>query len=51
VIRTIVIAARFDNAIDITLDELRIELIYPQDDTAERFFGEHAHTSDDSGRS
>ena len=51
VIRTIVIAARFDSAIDITLDELRIELIYPQDDTAERFFSEHAHTRDDSGRS
>lgn len=42
VIRTIVMAARFDNAIDITLDELRIELVYPEDDTAERFFREHA---------
>jgi hypothetical protein len=31
VIRTIVIAARFDTAVDVTLDELRIELIYPQD--------------------
>ncbi len=42
VIRTIAIAARFDTAIDVTLDELRIELIYPQDATAERFFrGEH----------
>jgi hypothetical protein len=42
VIRTIAIAARFDTAVDVTLDELRIELIYPQDATAERFFrGEH----------
>jgi transcriptional regulator with XRE-family HTH domain len=38
VIRTIAIAARFDTATDVTLDELRIELIYPQDATAERFF-------------
>lgn len=41
VIRTIPIAARFDTAIDVTLDELRIELIYPQDATAERFFRQH----------
>jgi hypothetical protein len=26
------------HAIDVTLDELRIELIYPQDATAERYF-------------
>jgi len=38
VIRTIAIAARFETAIDVTLDELRIELIYPQDATAEQFF-------------
>jgi transcriptional regulator with XRE-family HTH domain len=50
VIRTIVIAARFDSAVDITLDELRIELIYPQDDTAELFFREHARSRNTSGR-
>ncbi len=49
VIRTIVIAARFDSAADITLDELRIELIYPQDDTAERFFRDHAPPHDRLG--
>lgn len=38
IIRTIVVAARFDTAIEVTLDELRIELIYPQDATAEHFF-------------
>lgn len=38
VIRTMIIAARFDNAVDVTLDELRIELIYPLDDAAEHFF-------------
>jgi len=49
VIRTIVIAARFDSAVDITLDELRIELIYPEDDTAEHFFRDHATPRDRSG--
>jgi len=38
VIKTIGIAARFDPATEVTLDELRIELVYPLDDTAERFF-------------
>jgi transcriptional regulator with XRE-family HTH domain len=42
VIRTIVVAAHFDTAMDVTLDELRIELVYPQDATAERYFREHA---------
>jgi transcriptional regulator with XRE-family HTH domain len=37
-IRTMVIAARFDNAVDVTLDELRIELVYPLDEAAEEFF-------------
>ena len=50
VIRTIVMAARFDSAVDVTLDELRIELIYPEDDAAERFFREHARSRDRSGR-
>ena len=38
VIKTIGIAARFDPAAEVTLDELRIELAYPLDKVAERFF-------------
>lgn len=37
-IRTITVAARFESVADITLDEVRVELIYPEDDTSERFF-------------
>jgi hypothetical protein len=32
------IAARFDSVLDVTLDELRIELLYPADDLADQFF-------------
>ncbi|HEY2307531.1 MAG TPA: hypothetical protein VGI05_16785 [Streptosporangiaceae bacterium] len=35
--------ARFDHAADVTLDELRAELMYPLDADAERFFRGHAH--------
>lgn len=38
IIRTLVLAARFDSALDVTVDELRIELIYPLDDEADAFF-------------
>jgi len=38
VIKTIGIAARFDPTTEITLDELRIELTYPLDATADAFF-------------
>jgi hypothetical protein len=38
IIKTIGIAARFEPAAEVTLDELRIELAYPLDDTAERYF-------------
>ncbi len=38
VVKTIGMAARFDPPTDITLDELRIELTYPQDSTADRSF-------------
>jgi transcriptional regulator with XRE-family HTH domain len=38
VIKTIGIAARFDPTAEITLDELRIELLYPFEAAAERFF-------------
>jgi transcriptional regulator with XRE-family HTH domain len=38
VIRTIGMAARFDPVTEVTLDELRIELFYPLDSAAERYF-------------
>ncbi|QUR67857.1 helix-turn-helix domain-containing protein [Mycobacterium spongiae] len=38
IVRTMVLAARFDNAVDITLADLRVELIYPLDDEADAFF-------------
>jgi transcriptional regulator with XRE-family HTH domain len=38
VIKTIGVAARFDSTAEVTLDELRIELTYPLDQTADRFF-------------
>ena len=41
VVRAIVMTARFDHPAEVTLDELRIELMYPLDDDAERFFRAH----------
>ena len=38
VVRTIAMVARFDHTDDVTLDELRVELMYPLDADAERFF-------------
>jgi transcriptional regulator with XRE-family HTH domain len=38
IIRTIAMVARFDHPAEATLDELHIELMYPMDDTADRFF-------------
>jgi len=38
VIRTVLVGALFETPAEITLDELRIELIYPQDERAEAFF-------------
>jgi hypothetical protein len=35
--------ARFDLAADVTLAELRVELMYPRDADAERFFRESAY--------
>jgi hypothetical protein len=49
VVRTIGMVARFDPAAEVTLDELRIELTYPQDAAAERFFRELDQQSDDRG--
>jgi transcriptional regulator with XRE-family HTH domain len=43
-VRTIVLTARFDAATEVTLDELRVELIYPLDATAEHFFRGAAET-------
>jgi hypothetical protein len=31
-------AARFDSVLEVTLDELRIKLLYPADDVAQRCF-------------
>ncbi|GAB3849296.1 hypothetical protein ACFPIJ_36500 [Dactylosporangium cerinum] len=38
IVRTVVMVARFDDPAEATLDELRVELMYPADDTAERYF-------------
>lgn len=38
IIRTVAMVARFDHPADTTLDELRVELMYPADDIAERYF-------------
>jgi hypothetical protein len=37
-VRTIAMMARFEHVADVTLDEQRVELMYPVDDDAERFF-------------
>jgi transcriptional regulator with XRE-family HTH domain len=37
-VRTVAMVARFDQPAEVTLDELRVELIYPFDDAANRFF-------------
>lgn len=37
-IRTITVAARFESVADVTLDEVRVELVYPEDEPSERFF-------------
>ncbi len=46
VVRTIGMAARFDPVSEVTLDELRVELIYPLDADAERFFRRYAGATD-----
>jgi hypothetical protein len=43
VVRTVSVVARFDTARELTLDELQIELTYPSDAAAERFFRTRAH--------
>lgn len=37
-VRTVSVVAQFGSPLDVTLDELRIELIYPADEGARRFF-------------
>jgi transcriptional regulator with XRE-family HTH domain len=37
-VRTITVAARFESVADVTLDEIRVELVYPEDESSERFF-------------
>ena len=37
-IKTLTMVARFGNAREVTLDELRVELVFPADDVAEAFF-------------
>lgn len=39
-IRTVSMVARFGTAREVTLDELRVELVFPMDDEAEAFFKE-----------
>ncbi len=36
--RTVAMVARFDHPAETTLDELRVELLYPMDEVAEQFF-------------
>lgn len=42
VVRTITVAARFESTVDVTLGELRVELVYPEDADSDRFFHEQA---------
>ncbi|GAA6525316.1 helix-turn-helix transcriptional regulator [Intrasporangium sp. DVR] len=44
-IRTISVVAQFGAARDVTLDELRIELIHPADETADAFFRRRAEAT------
>lgn len=37
-VRTITVAARFESVADVTLDEVRVELVYPEDETSAQFF-------------
>jgi transcriptional regulator with XRE-family HTH domain len=51
VVRTIGMAARFDQVAEVTLDELRIELFYPLDAASERFFRARARSGTRAVRS
>jgi transcriptional regulator with XRE-family HTH domain len=43
-IRTITVAARFESVADVTLDEVRVELLYPEDEPSEQYFHNLAST-------
>jgi hypothetical protein len=43
IVRTIAMTARFGLTADVTLDELRVELMHPLGGDAERCFRGHAH--------
>jgi hypothetical protein len=43
-VRTVTTVARFGPARDLTVDELRVELVFPADTDSERFFVELAGT-------
>lgn len=45
IIRTLTVVAQFQSPVDVTLDELRVELIYPEDDEADRFFRQRARSA------
>jgi hypothetical protein len=42
VIKTVSMVARFGTAREVTLDELRVELVFPGDEEAEAFFRQSA---------
>jgi len=50
IVRTIAMTARFDHAADITLNELRAELIYPLDDAADHYFRAQRPPAPERGR-
>ena len=47
VIKTVSMVARFGTAREVTLDELRVELVFPRDEEAEAFFKQRAQTAQD----
>ena len=48
-VRTLTVVARFESAVDVTLDELRVELVYPEDDASDRFFQQVARPRHSAG--
>jgi hypothetical protein len=50
IVRTVSMVARFGNAREVTLDELRVELIFPADAEAEAFFRHAAESGLSSDR-
>ena len=45
VIKTVAVVARFGTAREVTLDELRVELVFPLDVEAEAFFRQSAQAA------